>query len=48
MASLWFLDERFLPTQIREKNTGLNIYDTDCDVDSNGPDGDVRDGFTDD
>ena len=30
------------------KNTGLNIYDTDSDFDSNGPDGDVRDGFTDD
>ena len=30
------------------KNTGLKIYDTDSDFDSNGPDGDVRDGFTDD
>ena len=30
------------------KNPGLNIYDTDSDFDSNGPDGDVRDGFTDD
>ena len=45
MASLWFLDERFFPIQLREKNTGLNIYDADSDIDSNGPDGDVRDGF---
>ena len=27
------------------KNTGLKIYDTDSDFDSNGPDGDVRDGI---
>ena len=29
-------------------HTGLNIYDTDRDFDSNGPDRDVRDGFADD
>ena len=27
------------------KNTGLKLYDTDSDFDSNGSDGDVRDGF---
>ena len=27
------------------KNTGLKLYDTDSDFDSDGSDGDVRDGF---
>ena len=48
MASLWFLDERLFPIQLHEKNTCLNIYETDRDFDSNGPDRDVRDGFADD
>ena len=44
---LWrFLDDFFCPIQFREKKYRFEyIYDTDSDFDSNGSDGDVRDGI---
>ena len=44
MASLCFLDERFFPIQLREKNMGLYMNDTHSDTDSYESDYVVVDG----